>query len=408
MLPPTPLAARPGWQVTEEKANDKGAMRLKFDGGWVSCAFFLALCWRATGGGTKGHGSCQWQCLTRAHAARLQVSDKTGAGVTCFENKRRAGVTSRAEAEAPAVVAEAAAAAEPAAAATMPTDVRRGYLTKKSGIRPTWSRRWFVLDGRRLGYYEAEDDIRGPNFKPAKGVIDLTVVAQARASSAPDAAAEEIELVLEARTYRLRAGMVCERDEWIAALAEAAAVPGSMLHAIEGRDAAGFKALLAAHSWTAGSAEREVGALVYAACGAGQSWALRLLHEDEQTRAHLEHALLREQDEGECTPAMHAAYAGGLATRGWHAADPHTDCLVAIGELVGCAPLNRWGDMPPLVGEVTTANDGKTMEWVHMRDMMPGHDRIELLVKFDVSVTKIDAGNRTALCTYVHWWRGSA
>ena len=59
MLPPTPLAARPGWQVTEEKANDKGAMRLKFDGGWVSCAFFLALCWRATGGGTKGHGSCQ-------------------------------------------------------------------------------------------------------------------------------------------------------------------------------------------------------------------------------------------------------------------------------------------------------------------------------------------------------------
>ena len=56
---PTPLAARPGWQVTEEKANDKGAMRLKFDGGWVSCAFCLALCWRATGGGTKGHGSCQ-------------------------------------------------------------------------------------------------------------------------------------------------------------------------------------------------------------------------------------------------------------------------------------------------------------------------------------------------------------
>ena len=39
-IAPTLLAARPGWQVTQEKANDKGAMRLKFDGGWVSCAFF--------------------------------------------------------------------------------------------------------------------------------------------------------------------------------------------------------------------------------------------------------------------------------------------------------------------------------------------------------------------------------
>ena len=89
---------------------------------------------------------------------------------------------------------------------------KSGYLTKRGGVRHNWLRRWCVLDAQRLAYFESEDAGR------AKGTIELAAVVQVRASGAPGATAEEMEVVAKERVYRLRADTVEQRDAWIAAL----------------------------------------------------------------------------------------------------------------------------------------------------------------------------------------------
>ena len=89
---------------------------------------------------------------------------------------------------------------------------KSGYLTKRGGVRHNWLRRWCVLDAQRLAYFESEDAGR------AKGAIELAAVVQVRASVAPGATAEEMEIVTKERVYRLRADTAEQRDAWLAAL----------------------------------------------------------------------------------------------------------------------------------------------------------------------------------------------
>ena len=96
---------------------------------------------------------------------------------------------------------------------------KSGYLTKRGGVRHNWLRRWCVLDAQRLTCFESED------ASSPVGAIEMPAVMQVRASSAPGATAEEVEVVAKERVYRLRADSAEQRDAWLAALL--GALPGT-------------------------------------------------------------------------------------------------------------------------------------------------------------------------------------
>eukprot|EP01043_Picozoa_sp_COSAG02_P006301 COSAG02_NODE_178_length_31091_cov_59.242482_17_plen_361_part_00 len=97
-----------------------------------------------------------------------------------------------------------------------------GWLTKKQGIGQKWLRRWFELDADRgeLVYYASEDK------KDQKGSIKLQQSSDVRVSTAPGAAATEIEVVAPERTWRIRAETEVELEMWLQAIRQSTEAAG--------------------------------------------------------------------------------------------------------------------------------------------------------------------------------------
>eukprot|EP01051_Picozoa_sp_SAG22_P001896 SAG22_NODE_78_length_22065_cov_7.473095_15_plen_2392_part_00 len=89
----------------------------------------------------------------------------------------------------------------------------QGYLQKLGGFRHNWTTRYFVYDPEVsptvVEYFEDKAK------REKKGDIDLTTVSEARASTAPTAVANEIEVLTPERTWRLIAKDAVERGEWL-------------------------------------------------------------------------------------------------------------------------------------------------------------------------------------------------
>lgn len=81
-----------------------------------------------------------------------------------------------------------------------------------SGIRRNWLKRWFELENGELAYW-ADDD-----KDEKKGAVNLFSASEIRQSEAPNATDEELEIVTDDRTWRMRAESEEDLQEWLSAL----------------------------------------------------------------------------------------------------------------------------------------------------------------------------------------------
>ena len=84
-------------------------------------------------------------------------------------------------------------------------------MTKKGGCRTNWLRRWFVLKGTELAYYDETK-------KSKKGELSMTSTTDVRMSTAPTAEGHEIEIETQDRVWRLRAESEEEMHSWLMAM----------------------------------------------------------------------------------------------------------------------------------------------------------------------------------------------
>eukprot|EP00050_Salpingoeca_kvevrii_P003791 m.233577 g.233577 ORF g.233577 m.233577 type:complete len:1306 (+) comp10882_c0_seq1:72-3989(+) len=81
-----------------------------------------------------------------------------------------------------------------------------GYLYKKGFNNHAWKRRWFVLRGSDLSYYENQGD------KTRRGVISLAAVHEI---TSDDSRENGFQISTEGRVYYLRADSMQEREAWM-------------------------------------------------------------------------------------------------------------------------------------------------------------------------------------------------
>jgi hypothetical protein len=82
------------------------------------------------------------------------------------------------------------------------------FMLKKGGSRTNWLRRWFVLNGSELTYYDEDR-------KTKKGSLSLLTASDVRASMAPTADGAEIEIVTADRLWRIRAESEEDMHTWL-------------------------------------------------------------------------------------------------------------------------------------------------------------------------------------------------
>ena len=85
-----------------------------------------------------------------------------------------------------------------------------------SGGREMWQRRWFVLQGDTLSFFNAPDDVGGP----PKWSIDLSNGSAASVGAEPT----RIELYVGSEHIALKADSEVEAEMWVSALATETAV----------------------------------------------------------------------------------------------------------------------------------------------------------------------------------------
>ena len=88
-------------------------------------------------------------------------------------------------------------------------------------------RRWFVIEGPTVVYYDRSER-GGVQTDTRKGDVSLAGALSIGVSQAPSADPTELQIVTPARTYRFRAANTEERDTWIAALTSAATAVGGI------------------------------------------------------------------------------------------------------------------------------------------------------------------------------------
>eukprot|EP00736_Rhodelphis_marinus_P014331 Rmarinus@m.21096 len=106
-----------------------------------------------------------------------------------------------------------------------PTDVsevqekieKQGWLVKEGHLRKNWKRRWFILQGDTLTYYESQE-----NMKKPKGVINLetcAVNAKTREDIKQEVGTTEcMEIVTSERKLHFVAEGTTDMQEWVRAL----------------------------------------------------------------------------------------------------------------------------------------------------------------------------------------------
>ncbi|OHT14359.1 AGC family protein kinase [Tritrichomonas foetus] len=84
---------------------------------------------------------------------------------------------------------------------------RSGWMTKQGGVVKNWKKRWFVLRGKELAYYEKPD-------KKESGVIDLTKAKEI--TTAPETKKKcALKIVTSGRTYYCYTDTQNDCDSWI-------------------------------------------------------------------------------------------------------------------------------------------------------------------------------------------------
>jgi hypothetical protein len=89
--------------------------------------------------------------------------------------------------------------------------VHSAFMLKKGGSRTNWLRRWFVLKGHELSYYDEKKQSQ-------KGCVDMSKATGVRKSIAPTAGSNEFEIDTEERVWRIRADTPEEMFAWLEAL----------------------------------------------------------------------------------------------------------------------------------------------------------------------------------------------
>lgn len=90
--------------------------------------------------------------------------------------------------------------------------LKEGYLIKQGGLVKNWKRRWFVLEGCNLHYYENEDKSK---FKDSISLLNCQITPYDNIKD------KEYCIQIEGlgkRTYYLCASNAIEQKEWINAL----------------------------------------------------------------------------------------------------------------------------------------------------------------------------------------------
>lgn len=93
----------------------------------------------------------------------------------------------------------------------MSSQTKEGYLTKLGKVVKNWKKRWFVLDGTQLSYYE----------KPGKkqlGTIDLSKAIQVQINDDPKKENSFKIIIPNYRTYVIFADSQQECEDWVNAL----------------------------------------------------------------------------------------------------------------------------------------------------------------------------------------------
>jgi hypothetical protein len=101
---------------------------------------------------------------------------------------------------------------------------KEGWMEKKGGSRRNWSKRWFVLKGSFLYYYESDKAAHKDNAKE-KGIISLTdcIIQQIEHHSRPFCF--EISHAERERKYEVSCAGAEEKNEWMEVVATAAMGP---------------------------------------------------------------------------------------------------------------------------------------------------------------------------------------
>jgi len=93
---------------------------------------------------------------------------------------------------------------------------KAGWLTKQGGLVPSWKKRWFVLKGATLNYYQAKTD------QTSKGQIEIDGASIQPADYKKIGKKNCLEISTNGRLYYIYANSKEDCDEWQKILTKAA------------------------------------------------------------------------------------------------------------------------------------------------------------------------------------------
>jgi len=92
--------------------------------------------------------------------------------------------------------------------------VKEGWLEKKGVIRHNWTKRWMVMQGNQIKYFQKENDAKGPRGSISLVNADLYPHVQKKKVDLPT----YFNIRVNDRDFLIRASDMQSKEEWVAAI----------------------------------------------------------------------------------------------------------------------------------------------------------------------------------------------
>jgi len=92
--------------------------------------------------------------------------------------------------------------------------LKEGWLEKKGVIRHNWTKRWMILQGNQIKYFQKENDPKGPRGSISLVNADLYPHVQKKKIDLPT----YFNIRVNDRDFLIRATDIQSKEEWISAI----------------------------------------------------------------------------------------------------------------------------------------------------------------------------------------------